>query len=85
MLPPFVPHPHPFFVLPFFFGFGAIAVIAIIPYWNIFKKAGFSPWISLLIFVPLANLITLYVVAFSAWKVVPASQVYLEPGPPPHN
>lgn len=48
-------------------------VLALPPYWMIFKKAGFSPWLSLLIFVPLANIITLYVVAFSRWKVVPVS------------
>jgi hypothetical protein len=30
-------------------------------------------------FVPLANLIALYVVAFSKWKVVPASAVDQQP------
>jgi hypothetical protein len=47
-------------------------VAMVIPYWFIFKKAGFSPWLSILMFVPLANIIILYVVAFSPWKVVPA-------------
>jgi len=52
--------------------FGLIAtVILVIPFWFIFKKAGFSPWLSVLTFVPLANIIILYVVAFSEWKVVP--------------
>lgn len=87
----FSAHPHPlsflppFFVtsLPFVIGFGTFgACIVLIPYWFIFKKAGFSPWIALLMIVPLVNLITLYVVAFSAWKVVPVSQVYPDPGPP---
>lgn len=46
--------------------------IYLIPYWKIFSKAGFSGWLSLLMFVPLANLIVLYVVAFSQWKTKPA-------------
>ncbi|HZZ38763.1 MAG TPA: hypothetical protein VFE06_06515 [Acidobacteriaceae bacterium] len=49
-------------------------VLITIPYWMIWKKAGFSPWLSLLMFVPLANFIMLYVLAFSEWKVVPVSQ-----------
>lgn len=58
--------------------FGLIMlVIIMIPYWMIWKKAGFSPWLSLLMLLPLVNLVMLYVLAFSEWKVVPApSQVY---------
>ena len=44
------------------------------PYWMIFKKAGFSPWLSLLMYIPLVNIIVLYVVGFSDWKAPPASQ-----------
>ncbi len=59
------------FLIPMMF-FGLVAtVVSIIPYWFIFKKAGFSPWLTVLMFVPLANLIILYVVAFSEWKVAP--------------
>ncbi|MFZ0662462.1 MAG: hypothetical protein WAM66_07215 [Acidobacteriaceae bacterium] len=59
-------------VMPLF----AIVFIAIvvIPYWFIWKKAGFSPWFSLLMFVPVVNFIMLYVLAFSEWKVVPIPQ-----------
>ena len=65
-----------------------ILVVAIIPYWMIWKKAGFSPWFSLLILVPVANLIAIYVLAFSEWKVVPASRSitnfsYQNPPSPP--
>lgn len=49
------------------------------PYWMIFKKAGFSPWLSLLMYVPLANMIVLYVVGFSNWKTLSTSQT-LPPG-----
>lgn len=45
--------------------------VVLIPYWVIFKKAGFSPWISLLMIFPVVSLIVLYVVAFTQWKVQP--------------
>jgi uncharacterized membrane protein YhaH (DUF805 family) len=45
--------------------------IVIIPFWRIFHKAGFSGWLSLLIVIPFANLIILYVLAFSEWKTRP--------------
>jgi hypothetical protein len=50
-----------------------LAGIALIlpPFWTIFAKAGFSPWLSLLVLVPLGNLIVLYVVAFSRWPALP--------------
>jgi hypothetical protein len=58
--------------------------IVIVPFWFICKKAGFSPWLSLLNLVPLGGLILMYVLAFAEWKVVPAPQnVYLPPAPYP--
>jgi hypothetical protein len=42
--------------------------VVVLPYWMIFKKAGFAPALSLLIVIPLVNLIVLYVIAFSDWK-----------------
>ena len=55
--------------------FFIVVLIAIIPpYWMIFKKAGFSPWLSLLMYIPLVNIVVLYVVGFSNWKTVPVSQ-----------
>jgi len=42
--------------------------IAILPYWRIFSRAGFSGWLSLLMLIPFVNLILLYVVAFSEWR-----------------
>lgn len=74
---------HLFVLLPFFFTFIAIAsIVMVIPYWQIFKKAGFTPWLALLMFVPLANIIILYVVAFSQWRVVPVPSVYPASYPP---
>ena len=50
----------------------AIAVV-MIPCWFILKKAGFSPWLSMLCLIPsLGTLVLLYVLAFADWKVVPA-------------
>jgi ABC-type transport system involved in cytochrome c biogenesis permease subunit len=64
--------------------FGLIAaVIIIIPLWFIWKKAGFSPWLSLLSILPLVNLIMLYVLAFSEWKVAPVGQQTLQAQYPP--
>ena len=54
--------------------------IVIIPYWQIFKKAGFAPALSILILIPIANIVVLYYVAFSNWR--PTSQVSFNPGPP---
>jgi hypothetical protein len=45
-----------------------ILPIVIVPYWQIFKKAGFAPALSILMLVPLVNLILLYYVAFSQWR-----------------
>jgi hypothetical protein len=56
--------------------------IVIIPYWFICKKAGFSPWLSLLNVIPLGNLVLIYVLAFSDWKVIPAPQAYWQPQQP---
>jgi hypothetical protein len=61
-------------------------VILIVPFWFICKKAGMSPWLSLLNLIPVGNLVLLYMLAFSEWKVVPAPQlaVYPPPVPPPY-
>ena len=55
--------------------------IVILPFWFICKKAGFSPWLSLLNVIPLGNLVLVYVLAFSDWKVMPAPQAYWQPQP----
>lgn len=61
-----------------------IMAVVIIPCWFICKKAGFSPWLSLINVIPIGNLVLLYVLAFAEWKVVPAPQAgYPPPYPPP--
>ena len=75
--------PHSLFFAPFFLLFAIVgAAVAIIPYWFIFRKAGFSPWLSLLMVIPLVGIVVLYVVAFSQWRVAAAPYGY-PPSPPP--
>jgi hypothetical protein len=56
--------------------------IVIVPFWFILKKAGFSPWLSLINLVPFGTLILIYVLAFSEWRIVPAPQLGWTPQPP---
>lgn len=44
-----------------------ISLIFIPPYVKIIRKAGFSGWWVLLLFVPVVNLIGLWVFAYSEW------------------
>ncbi len=52
-------------------GFGLIwllaVLIGVVPIWRICTRVGHSPWLSLLILVPLINLIFIYWLAFSKW------------------
>jgi len=43
------------------------AAIAVVPFWRICNRIGLSPWLSLLILVPIANVIFIYYVAFGEW------------------
>jgi NADH:ubiquinone oxidoreductase subunit 3 (subunit A) len=51
-----------------------ISAVVLVPYWVIFKKAGFQPILSILMLVPFVNIVILYVVAFSKWKIVPSRE-----------
>lgn len=57
------------------FHFGAfviwliLAAVMLIPYVKIIKKAGYSGWWILAMFVPILNFIMLWVFAFSQWPV----------------
>ncbi len=50
--------------------------LLIVPFWFAFKKSGLSPWLSLLVLLPAGTLITLYVLAFARWRVVPMATEY---------
>jgi hypothetical protein len=47
-----------------------LVVFAVIVWWKIFSKAGYSGAMGLLMFVPIANLIVLCILAFSEWPVL---------------
>jgi hypothetical protein len=60
-----------------------VIIILMIPFWFICKKAGFSPWLSLLCIIPsLGTLVLLYVLAFAEWKVPVVQQQGWMPQPP---
>ena len=57
------------------YGFGIIPILiilalAVIPYWKIWSRTGHSGAWALLMLVPLANLISLWVLAFKKWPAV---------------
>ncbi len=43
------------------------SIVIVFPYWKIFKRAGFSGWLSLSMIIPLVNLIFLYYLALAQW------------------
>ena len=47
-------------------------LFTVIPFWMIFKKAGFHPALALLMIVPLANIVMLFVLAFARWPALGA-------------
>jgi hypothetical protein len=51
-----------------------IAIIILLPLWRICAKAGFSPWLGVLFFIPLVNLVLLYYLAFTKWPVQARNQ-----------
>ena len=44
--------------------------VIVIPFWRIFSKAGFSGALSLLMFIPLVNLVMILVLAFAEWPAL---------------
>jgi hypothetical protein len=50
-----------------------IAAAALLVFWptiRILKRLGLTPWMSLLIIIPVGNLLLLWIVAYSDWKHV---------------
>ncbi len=50
-----------------FFSFLILAIIFILPFWRIFKRAGYPGAIGLLAIIPFAGIVLLYVLAFAPW------------------
>jgi hypothetical protein len=51
-----------------------VLVVIILPFWKIFKKAGFSPLLSLLLFVPGINILLIFYLAFADWPSLKQAQ-----------
>ncbi len=47
-----------------------MASVIVVPFWRIFSKAGFSGALSLLMFIPLVNLVMIFVLAFAEWPAL---------------
>jgi hypothetical protein len=50
-----------------------VGLVTLVPYWKIFKKAGFAPALSLLTLVPLVNVIVPFFLAFAEWPALKKS------------
>ncbi len=57
----------PEFGLILFVFIGVAILLLLIPYWQIFKKAGFHPALAILMIFPLVNLVMIYYLAFAEW------------------
>jgi hypothetical protein len=44
-----------------------VAIVTVVPFWRLCARLGYSPWLGLLILIPLVNIIFIYVLAFSEW------------------
>jgi H+/Cl- antiporter ClcA len=51
-----------------------VGFVGVLPFWFICKKAGFSPWLSLLMLVPFGAIVLPFILAFTPWNM-PASQI----------
>jgi len=72
----------------FYHGYGIswliVAIIAVVPFWRLSERAGYSPWLSLLILIPLVNIVFIYFLAFSEWPAQRSATVPgASPAPPP--
>jgi hypothetical protein len=44
-----------------------VGVLTVLPFWKILSKAGYHPAWSLVVFIPILNVIVLYIFAFAKW------------------
>ena len=57
------------------------ALFTVVPYWFIFKKAGFHPVLSLLMLIPLADIVMKFFLAFADWPSLKKSLIESDPKP----
>jgi uncharacterized membrane protein YhaH (DUF805 family) len=46
-----------------------MGILVVVPIWRICVKAGYSGWLSLLVFIPIGNLFLLYFLGFAEWPL----------------
>jgi len=46
-----------------------ILIVTMLPWFLIYKKAGYHPAMGCLMFIPLVNLVMMFVLAFAEWPV----------------
>ena len=46
-----------------------ISIVLMLPWFFIYRKAGFHPAMGCLMFVPLVNLVMMFILAFSEWPI----------------
>ena len=51
-----------------------VMIIGLVPLWRIVTRTGHNGWWSLLAFVPIGNLIGLWILAFTRWPAVDTRQ-----------
>ncbi len=51
-----------------------VLVVSAIPYWLIAQKAGYPGPVSLLMFVPIANIVVIWMFALADWPVLASTQ-----------
>ena len=67
-----------------FLGFIIIGLIIVVPFWKIFTKAGFTSALSILMIIPIVNLIMIYYLALAEWPALkrPGGGMPQQPPPP---
>jgi hypothetical protein len=58
-----------------------MALIGVVPFYQIFKKAGYQGFLAVLMLIPLINLIMLFFLAFSDWPVLKQLRNFRQPAP----
>ena len=51
-----------------------MAAVIVVPYWKIWSRTGHSGWLSLLMLVPILNVVMIYVLAFKSWPAFEGTQ-----------
>lgn len=58
---------------------GIAVLVVLIPFWRIFAKAGFHGALSILILVPIVNIVMFFFLAFADWPALQKKPDTLQP------